>query len=97
MASAVKFLAIRYPRLGERDEGRAQARSPASKISRAGGIKMENIGRKDLLDLLEELRMKADWREPDPVRNVLEGLILLLLDGYRIETTIPRGQDTERS
>jgi len=41
---------------------------------------MENIGRKDLLILLEKLRLQADWRKPDVVRDVLESLILLLLD-----------------
>jgi hypothetical protein len=43
---------------------------------------MENIGRKDLIDILERLRLKADWREPDAVRDVLEDLLELLIDGY---------------
>ena len=42
---------------------------------------MENIGRKQLLDLLEEIRTKADWRETDVVRDVVEKLIVLLIDG----------------
>jgi len=42
---------------------------------------MENIGRKTLFELLEELREKGDWSKPDPVRNVLEKLIVALIDG----------------
>jgi hypothetical protein len=42
---------------------------------------MENIGRKDLLELLEQLRLKADWRESNAIRDVLEKLLELLLDG----------------
>ena len=40
---------------------------------------MDNVGRKELMDLLEEIRLKADWRKPDAVRDVLEKLIILLL------------------
>lgn len=42
---------------------------------------MENIGRKDLLELLEKLRLEADWRTPDAIRDVLERLLELLIDG----------------
>lgn len=42
---------------------------------------MENIGRKDLIELLEKLRLKADWRQPNAVRDVLEDLLVLLTDG----------------
>ena len=38
---------------------------------------MENIGRKDLLDLLEKLR--ADWHNKENACNVLEVLLIRLL------------------
>lgn len=42
---------------------------------------MENIGRGQLLDMLEKLRTHGDWRKADTTRDVLEQLLVLLIDG----------------